>query len=131
MIVVDSSIWIARLRGQDSARTAIVDRLVGHEPLVLGDLVLAEVLQGARDDLHAARIERELRRFSIVAMVTPDLAIAAARNDRLLRQRGVTVRRTIDMLIATFCLTRGWPLLHQDRDFDALEQHLGLPVLHG
>ena len=131
MIVVDSSIWIARLRGQESAGTAIVDRLVGHEPLVVGDLVLAEVLQGARDDLHAARIEGELRRFSIVAMVTPDLAITAARNDRLLRQRGVTVRRTIDMLIATFCLARGWPLLHQDRDFDALERHLGLPVLRG
>lgn len=110
--------------------TAVVDRLVGREPLVVGDLVLAEVLQGARDDLHAARIEGELRGFHVVAMVTPDLAIAAARNYRLLRHRGVTVRRTIDMLIATFCLVQGWPLLHRDRDFDAMERHLGLAVLH-
>lgn len=87
------------------------------------------MLQGARDDAHAARIERNLRNFPIVSMLDETIAVRAARNHRRLRARGITVRRTIDMIIGTFCLAGGHALLHDDRDFDPLATHLGLQVV--
>ena len=121
MIVVDSSVWIANLRRQD---TEAVHKLFGfldspHEILV-GDVVFLEVLQGARDDAHAAKIERSLRRFRIEPMLDPALAVSAARYFRHLRSLGITVRKTIDIVIGTFCIERGHLLLHDDRDFDAM-----------
>jgi len=113
-------------------RTPPVARLLeaaGQEPLLVGDLVLAEVLQGARDEAHAARIERNLRQYAIRPMVSADIAVKAARNFRTMRGLGFTVRKTIDVLIGTFCIEGGHQLLHDDRDFDPMEALLGLVVL--
>ena len=129
MIVVDSSVWIATLRGQQTLSVTRLIELSGQEPLIVGDLVMAEVLQGARDDVHAARIERNLRQHVVEAMVTDEIAVKAARNDRALRARGFTVRKTIDILIGTFCIERGHRLLHDDRGFDPMEALLGLAVV--
>lgn len=131
MIVVDSSVWIAQLRGQATApvqrlRTLVAD---ADDRVLVGDLILLEVLQGARDDAHAARIERALRAFAIAPMLDPTIAVQAARNHRLLRARGITVRKTIDMIIGAFCLVGGHALLHDDRDFDPMAEHLGLRIV--
>ena len=129
MIVVDSSVWIASLRNQ---RTAPVTRLLElslQEPLIVGDLVMAEVLRGARDETHAARIERNLRQHQVEAMVTDRIAVTSARNYRTMRARGFTVRKTIDVLIGTFCIEGSHRLLHDDRDFDPMENLLGLAIV--
>lgn len=130
MIVVDSSVWIANLRGQRTPQVRRLLDLAAQEPLIVGDLVMVEVLQGARDEVHAARIERNLRLHYVEPMVSDEVAVRAARNYRTMRAAGVTVRRTIDLLIGTFCIERGYRLLHDDRDFDAMETLLGLSVLH-
>lgn len=91
-------------------------------------MILLEVLQGARDEAHAARIERNLRRYPVAAMLDGHLAVRAAHNHRSLRERGITVRKTIDMIIGTFCIQGGHRLLHEDRDFDAMARRLGLRV---
>ncbi len=130
MIVVDSSVWIAQLRGQATAPVLRLSALVADDDqLLIGDLILLEVLQGARDDAHAARIERALRAFAIAPMLDPTIAVQAARNYRLLRARGITIRKTIDMIIGTFCLLGGHALLHDDRDFDPMAEHLGLRIV--
>lgn len=94
----------------------------------MGDLILLEVLQGARDEGHAARIEGNLRRFQVVPMLDDKLAVQAARNYRMLRGIGITIRKTIDVVIGTFCIADGHSLLHDDRDFDPMVRHLGLQV---
>lgn len=131
MIVVDSSVWIAQLRGQATAPVQRLRALVAEDDdqVLIGDLILLEVLQGARDDAHAARIERALRAFAIAPMLDPTIAVQAARNYRLLRARGITIRKTIDMIIGTFCLLGGHALLHDDRDFDPMAEHLGLRIV--
>ena len=126
MILVDASVWIAEIRGIRSAATAALAAFADRERLLIGDIILLEVLQGARDDDHAARIERELRRYLIVPLLTPDLASAAARNYRKLRDLGVTIRKTADLIIGTFCIEYGHRLLHADRDFEPMQRHLGL-----
>ncbi len=129
MILVDSSVWIAHLRGD---RTAATDRLAAEarrQPLLIGDLILLEVLQGARTEDHARRIEAALRRYILAPLLTADLATRAARNYRTLRALGITIRKTADLLIATFCIENGHTLLHDDRDFAAMERHLGLVVV--
>jgi len=130
VIVVDSSVWIANLRDLDTApvrRLRAIDHMT--EPVLVGDLILLEVLQGARDEQHASRIEQALRRFPVEPMLDADLAVRAARNVRSLRARGITVRKTIDIIIGTFCIERGHQLLHDDRDFLPMATHLGLRVL--
>lgn len=87
---------------------------------------MAEVLQGARDDRHASRLEVLLRRFEVLPMVGDEVAVEAARNFRALRARGVTIRKTMDLIIGTFCIMEGYVLLHDDRDFLPMERHLGL-----
>ena len=128
MIVVDSSVWIAHLRGRQTAATAKLEAAAGREPLLIGDLIMLEVLQGARDEAHAARIERGLRRYAIVPLLDADLAPRAARNYRKLRELGITIRKTADVIIGTFCIERHHALLHDDRDFAPMEEHLGLMV---
>jgi predicted nucleic acid-binding protein len=96
--------------------------------ILIGDLILLELLQGARDDAHAARIERDLRCFTIISMLNENLATEAARYYRRLRALGVTIRKTADMIIGTFCLMGGHSLLHDDRDFEPMASHLGLRV---
>jgi predicted nucleic acid-binding protein len=125
-MLVDSSVWIAHLRGSLTPATAKLEVAVSREPILVGDLILLEVLQGARDELHAARIERGLRRFEIVPLLDANLAPRAAKNYRRLRDMGITVRKTNDIVIGTFCIERGCSLLHDDRDFAPMEEHLGL-----
>lgn len=96
------------------------------EDFLVGDLILLEVLQGARNDGHAARLEREMREFPVTNMLDGDLAVKAARNYRALRTKGITIRKTADVIIATFCIEHGHELLHDDRDFGPFSEHLGL-----
>jgi predicted nucleic acid-binding protein len=125
-MLVDSSVWIAHLRGSLTPATAKLEVAVSREPILVGDLILLEVLQGARDELHAARIERGLRHFEIVPLLDADLAPRAARNYRRLRDMGITIRKTNALIIGAFCIERGCSLLHDDRDFAPMEEHLGL-----
>lgn len=129
MILVDSSVWIDFFRNKPTLQAEWLDRNLGIEGLVVGDLVLAEVLQGFKDDKGFNEAKRLLGQLEQVVVGGFDLAIAAARNYRRLRSRGVTVRGTVDVLIATRCLADGLRLLHSDRDFDAFEEHLGLRVV--
>lgn len=129
MIVVDSSVWIANLRGRDTLAVRKLRAAVDDESdLLIGDLILLEVLQGARDEAHADRIERNLRRYPVASMLDGSLAVQAARNYRELRARGITVRKTVDMIIGTFCIAGNHVLLHDDRDFGPMADHLGLLV---
>jgi predicted nucleic acid-binding protein len=124
--MVDSSVWIAHLRGQRTPATIKLAEASTSELLLVGDLILLEVLQGARDSAHAARIERGLRQFPIVALLGADLAPRAARNYRTLRDLGITVRKTAGIIIGTFCIENHHALLHDDRDFLPMAEHLGL-----
>lgn len=126
MIVADSSVWIAHFRGEATQSVARLDALIETPDLLLGDLILLELLQGARDERHAFAIESRLRHFSLASMLDPAIARAGARNYRRLRGQGVTVRKTTDLIIATFCIEHGHALLHADRDFGAFAEHLGL-----
>jgi predicted nucleic acid-binding protein len=128
VILVDSSVWIAHLRGQLTPATAKLQAAAGREPLLIGDIILLEVLQGARDEQHAARIEFGMRRYSLVPLLTAELAVCAARNYRTLRELGITIRKTADIIIGTFCIENDHTLLHDDHDFAPMEQHLGLVV---
>ena len=130
MTIVDTTVWIDYLGGTLNPQTQWLDREFAQRPLGLTDLNLCEILQGIRDELTFRRIRREFSRFTIFPSGGEDLASASAQNYRFLRARGHTVRKTIDCLIATFCLREGHSLLHRDRDFDAFEQHLGLRVIH-
>lgn len=126
IIVVDSSVWIALLHNQDTPAVRRLRAIDAADGIVVGDLILLEVLQGARDEAHAARIERNLRRFPVEPMLGEAIAVRAAAHARTLRRRGVTVRKAIDLVIGTFCLERGYALLHADRDFAPMATHLGL-----
>lgn len=129
MILVDSSVWIAHLRGHRTPATAKLEAAAARELLLVGDLILLEILQGARDEVHAERIEHGLRQYALVSLVDPDLAPRAARNYRKLRELGITIRKTADIIIATFCIEHRHSLLHDDRDFAPMEAHLGLSVI--
>lgn len=128
VIVVDSSVWVAHLRGDRTPATAKLEAVASREPLLIGDLILLEVLQGARDDAHAARIERGLRQYTVVPLLDTDLAPRAARNYRKLRELGITIRKTADIIIGTYCIEHRHALLHDDRDFAPMAEHLGLMI---
>lgn len=130
MIVVDSSVWIANLRNLDTPAVRTL-RALDHDDdsVLVGDLILLEVLQGARDERQAVQIEQALKRFPIASMLDPELAASASRNFRRLRARGITVRKTNYVIIGTFCIERGHRLLHEDRDFAPMAAHLGLQVV--
>ena len=128
MILVDSSVWVAHLRGDRTPATAKLEAVASREPLLIGDLILLEVLQGARDDAHAARIERGLRQYTVVPLLDTDLAPRAARNYRKLRELGITTRKTADIIIGTYCIEHRHALLHDDRDFAPMAEHLGLMI---
>lgn len=126
MILVDSSVWIDYLRGTPTAQTDRLDALLGSTPLAVGDLILAEVLQGCTSDRAFNQVRDLLSALTVVNLCGPEVAIEAARNFRRLRARGLTVRKTIDTVIATRCILDRHELLHSDRDFDVFEAHLGL-----
>jgi len=129
LILVDSSVWIDYLRGAATPQTNRLDELLGREPLVIGDLILSEVLQGIDKPRDFEKARRLLTSMEVVTLGGADIAIQAAAQFRRLRRRGITVRKTIDCMIATWCIANGCALLHADRDFDAYEQHLGLTVV--
>ena len=130
MVIVDTTVWVDYLNGVATPETDWLDEQMARQRLGLLDLMVCEVLQGLSTDRDAARVLRDLRRFEIFETGGTELAVDAARHYRLLRARGRTVRKTIDCLIASFCLRERHSLLHCDRDFDAFEQLLGLPVVH-
>jgi predicted nucleic acid-binding protein len=129
VILVDSSVWIDFFRNQPTAQAEWLDRNLGVEGLLVGDLILAEVLRGFKDDRGFIEARRLLGRLQQVSLGGEDLAVEAARNFRKLRNLGFTIRGTIDVIIATRCLADGFRLLHCDRDFDAFEAQLGLHVV--
>lgn len=126
MILVDSSVWIDYFRGVPTPQTDRLDALLGIEPLIVGDIVLAEVLQGFADDRDFNQARKLLASLIIVDLGGKDVAIQAAKNFRALRRLGITVRKTVDAIIATRCIRSGFTLLYSDRDFDPFVQHLGL-----
>lgn len=126
MILVDSSVWIDYFRGTSSPQTDRLDSLLGIEPIATGDLCLTEVLQGFGDERDFAQAKALLTSLIIVPIGGKDVAIEAARNFRTLRAKGITVRKTVDTLIATRCIESGLALLYSDRDFDPFVDHLGL-----
>lgn len=130
MILVDSSVWIDYFRGVSTPQCEVLDGLLGNEPLAIGDLILVEVLQGFGSDRDFNQARKLLASLTMIDIGGKDVAIQAARNFRALRVFGVTVRKTIDTLIATHCIENRLPLLYSDRDFDPFVEHLGLrPVL--
>jgi len=130
MVIVDTTVWIDYLRGTNNPETIWLDQELTRQRLGLTDLILCEVLQGIRDTAQFAQVRDELLTFHLFETGGKELAIASALNYRKLRDQGYTVRRTIDCLIATFCLQTGHELLHRDRDFDVFEKALGLRVIH-
>jgi len=126
LILVDTSVWIDYFRGTSNRESDRLDELLGQSEIAIGDLILAEVLQGFGGDAAFERARRSLAAFPLIEIGGADIAIQCARNFRALRARGITVRRTIDTFIATRCIVDGIRLLHRDRDFDPFESHLGL-----
>ena len=130
MIIVDTSVWIDYFNGKLSKETDRLDVILGNQEILLGDLILTEVLQGFQEDRTFREALNMFENFPIISMLGTQLAIQSAKNYRTLRKRGVTVRKTIDVMIGTYCLEKHIPLLYADRDFDPMVKHLGLqPVL--
>lgn len=130
MVIADSSVWIDYFADRANSETDWLERELDLQPIGITDLILCEVLQGIRDEFGFARVKRELRMLHVFDTGGSRIAVKAAENFRSLRARGATVRRTIDCLIATFCIESGYTLLHRDRDFDPFERYLGLRVVH-
>lgn len=126
MILVDTSVWINYFNGIPSWQTDLLDRHLSEAPVFMGDLILTEVLQGFRSDTDFHTAKKLLSGLRFCRIGGYDLAVQSARNYRFLRKSGVTVRKTIDVLIGTFCIMEGMILLHDDRDFDPMVVHLSL-----
>lgn len=130
MIVVDTSVWIDFFRNLPTAQAEWLDKNLGDPGIGLADLSLCEILQGERTDGSFEEVRRALLEFTMHSTGGIELAVASAVNFRFLRKRGVTIRNSIDCLIATYCIRERHELLHNDRDFDPFEKHLGLKVIH-
>src|ERR1700722_2238359 len=129
MTIVDTTVWIDYLGGIANPQTEWLVWGMNKQAFGLTDLILCEVLQGIREDSEFARVRRELSTFEVFTTGGEDLAVASAKNYRSLRSRGCTVRKTIDCLIATFCLIEGHSLLHRDSDFEPFEKYLALRII--
>jgi len=130
MLLVDTSVWVDFFNGIENPQTDYLYANVDRIPILIGDLILAEVLQGFRNESDFEKVRRTLGKFVQVQIVDTELAVQSARNFRFLRQKGITVRKTIDSLIATNCIEHDHQLLHNDSDFDGYEKYLGLQVVH-
>ena len=130
MVIVDSSVWIDYLNDKLSSHTTWLENAIGQQEIGMTSLILCEVLQGIRHDRQFRETREQLLTLSVFEGLRADLSIAAAQNFRLLQRRGVTIRKTIDCIIATFCIAEGHQLLHHDSDFEPFEKHLGLRVIH-
>ncbi len=129
MILVDSSVWIDYFNGKKTSQTDWLDSALGNKPILIGDLILTEVLQGFQSENDFLKAKKLLLEFPFMEMVGQNMAIKSAANYRFLRKKGVTVRKTIDVTIGTFCIYYHFSLLHDDRDFDPLEKHLKLKTI--
>ena len=129
MILVDSSVWIDYFNGNKTLQTDWLDSSLGNTPIIMGDLILTEVLQGFQRDKDFKTTRDLLLRIPFMPMGGEDIALESAANYRLLRRKGITVRKTIDVMIGTFCIHYQLPLLHDDRDFDPMVKYLGLKVI--
>jgi len=130
MLIVDSTVWVDYFNGVENPQTDYLEKMADRVSILIGDLILAEALQGFRENSDSEKARRAFAKYLQVEMVNPGLALQSARNYRLLRRKGVTVRKTIDSLIATYCIENEHELLHNDTDFDGYEKHLGLRVVH-
>ena len=130
MVIVDTSVWVDFLNAVTNPETEWLDLHLDHERIGLTTIVLTEVLQGLRDEREAAAVQTELLKFEVIDVIDVALAAEAAHNHRRLRQSGRPIRKTVDVLIATFCIRDQHSLLHRDRDFDPFEELLGLSVIH-
>jgi predicted nucleic acid-binding protein len=130
MILVDSSVWIDYFRSAETGPVALLDSLFGRSRLAVGDLIAAEVLQGVRNEQEFKLVRKTLDAFDHVDLAGYDLAVKASENYRALRAKGVTIRKTIDTIIATRCIEDKLTLLHADRDFLPFVEHLGLKVAY-
>ena len=126
MILVDTSVWIDYFNGVICSETDRLESMLGQETILMGDIILTEILQGFTDDADFQRATKLLAPLPFKEMLGYDVALQSAKNYRLLRKQGVTVRKTIDMMIGTFCILNSLPLLHRDRDFEPIEKWLGL-----
>lgn len=126
MIVVDSSVWIDRLRGLDTPQIRKLDAGRSFNDILVGDMILLEILRGISGERKAARVEQDLRQYPVVQMLDDRLAVKAAANFRFLRTLGITIRKSADLIIGTYCVEHGHALLHNDRDFAPMVEHLGL-----
>ena len=129
MILVDSSVWIDYFNGHRSWQTDLLDNLLSDIPISIGDLILTETLQGFRSNNDYESAKSYLSDLPFRQMGGYQVAVQSAQNYRILRKKGVTVRKTIDVIIGTFCIMEGFPLLHDDRDFDPMVSHLSLKIL--
>ena len=126
MIVVDSSVWIDYFTGVQNKQSNLLDDTLGLNPVAIGDLILTEVLQGFRHDKDYRAARKLFEDVTIFDMLGKDRAIRSAENFRALRKKGVTVRKTADVIIASFCIDQKLPLLFSDKDFKPFVKHLGL-----
>lgn len=129
MIIVDSSVWIEYFNGKITRETEILDHLMEQEPLGVFDLILTEVLQGFTVNADFIFAKNALQALNFYSTGNKYSAIRSAENYRVLRKKGITIRKTIDVIIATNCIEMDFRLLHNDRDFDPFVAHFGLKVL--
>lgn len=128
MTIVDSTVWIDYFNGVTSPKTDLLDRKLATERIGMGDIILSEVLRGFKDDKGFEKAKNYMLSLPCFDLCGKAIALKSAENYRLLRKQGITVRKTVDVIIGTFCIENDLPLLHNDRDFDAMEKHLGLKV---
>lgn len=126
MILVDSSVWIDFLNGNDTEQANFLDRAIGKYEILIGDLIFMEVLQGFKKEKDFIQVKHFLEEFPFFILAGKEMALQSALNYRTLRVNGVTVRKTIDVLIGTFCIEKGVSLLHSDKDFEPMIEYLGL-----
>jgi predicted nucleic acid-binding protein len=129
MILVDSSVWIDYFNGQETSQTEWLDSSLGNIPIIIGDLILTEVLQGFHNDKDFKTAKDLLLGIPFVPMGGQAIAVESAKNYRFLRKKGVTVRKTIDVIIGTFCIHHHLPLLQDDKDFEPMIKFLGLEII--
>ena len=126
MILVDSSVWIDYFKGIETQETNLLDTALSNDSVAIGDLILLEILQGFRSDKDYETAKEHLQALPQFSMLSPEIAINAAENYRVLRKRGITIRKTADVIIATFCINKSIPLLFADKDFIPFTKHLKL-----
>lgn len=124
--MVDSSVWISYLNGKSTLETDMLNRFIGVDSILMTDLIYTEILQGYREDYVFNEVKSFLDEFPFAILGSQELAVKSAQNYRFLRKKGITIRKTIDSYIATYCIEKDLTLLHSDKDFEPFVEHLGL-----